>query len=275
MIKVNLLPSEPGKRTGPAMRKVKLPTSGIVPAMAVLVVVYGAAIFAGYTIYRQSADSKANVEAAEKLKKKTQSRVDEEKAKFQKNMSNWETVEEKYQVAQALNPENRIFWSEKLNMIALARMDLAVFVTKLTLTEKIEELETAESVKRRDEWKNQKNHPAGQEQEPKPIKRPIINQSLLVDAIAYGTDAPQRLRQILAYQNTLSNMTWKREKGTTTTFTSGLKPDLEIRDQKLDKVGGVEVMRFSILCTAEPQADGTADKAPVHPATAPAGGKKP
>ena len=118
------------------------------------------------------------------------------------------------------------------------------------------EIETPESVARREEWKTKKKEPG--EQEPKPIKRPIINQALQVDAIAYGVDDPQRLRQIIAFQGALQRLKWTRENGTPSNFLDGLKPEFGQRLQKRDIVGGVEVMQFGFVVEAEPQTDRTA-----------------
>jgi hypothetical protein len=191
--------------------------------------------------------------------------VENERKRLMEASKNSREIEEKYEVAMALSPRNRVFWSEKINMLSRARMDLAVYVTKLVLTEKIDEIETPESVKRREEWKNSKRKDT--EPEPKPIKRPIINQTLHVEAIAYGNDDPQRLRQIVAFQEALNKLKWQRVSNDTVRFMDGLNPEFVQLPQKRDVVGGVEVMRFGFECNAEPQMESTA---PVPTPGAPA-----
>jgi hypothetical protein len=152
-------------------------------------------------------------------------------------------------------------------MLSRARMNLGVYITRLQLDEDISEIETPESVARREEWKKQKHEPG--EQEPKAVKRPIINQKLTVEAIAYGNDDPQRLRQIIAFQSVLARLKWNRESGKESMFLDGLKTEFGQLVQKRDVVGGVEVMRFGFICEAEPQTDNTGIKAePGAPAAA-------
>jgi hypothetical protein len=140
-------------------------------------------------------------------------------------------------------------------MIARARMDLAVYITKLQLKETITEVETAESVKAREEFKNRKDKKAN-EREPKPIKRPVINQTLTIQAIAYGNDSPQRLRQVNSFGEVLRNLQWTRHNGEEVKYVDGMQRDFQFLPQKLVKVAGVDVLRFGLVCKAEPQLQG-------------------
>src|SRR5204863_4512487 len=99
------------------------------------------------------------------------------------------------------------------------------------------------------------------EQEPKPLKRPVINQTLTIEAIAYGTDSPQRLRQISAFFESLHNMVWTRESGVQTRFLDKLLPDFAQLKHGVDRVGGVEVIRFGFVIRAETQTDRTSEVA--------------
>lgn len=263
MIKINLLPHEAGKRAaGGGAKKQKAPMSVARLVYAGIAAVYLLAGGAAYFVYQVSAESTKRVRDRQTEKETLTKRVERQRKELNEATANTADIEEKYEVAVALSPENRVFWSEKLNMLSRARMNLGVYITRLQLTETVTEIETPESVARREEWKNKKKEPG--EQEPKPVKRPIINQALQVDAIAYGVDDPQRLRQIIAFQGALQRLKWTRESGAPSNFLDGLKPEFGQRLQKRDTVGGVEVMRFGFVVEAEPQTDRTA--------TTPAGG---
>lgn len=262
MIKINLLPVEAGKRAGSAGKKVvRLPRGGLAPWVLGLVLVYIAIGYGGYLLYRTKMDSKASVDQARALKSRKEREVKRRQEAFDLANAHSQEIEEKYQVVQALT-ENRIFWSEKLNMIARARMDLAVYITKLALDEKIDEQETPESQKRREEWRKQPKHMPG-DTEPKRVMRPIINQWITIYAIAYGNSSAQRLQQVNAFQEVLRQLTWERKNGNTVRFLDGMAPEFAQLDQRVDMVAGVEVLRFGLVCRAEPQMGPTASKGVV------------
>jgi cell division protein FtsB len=266
MIRINLLPTEGAgrkARMGGAPASAPPSSPGFMAATLLLVLLLGVAAWYGYSSYTRVGDAKRALASVTAKRDKTKKELQEKEREFEKFAAESEEVEEKYAVVQGLSPHNRIFWSEKLNMIARARLDLAVYIMKLTLTEKINEIETPESIKRREEWKNRKNRKP-EEKEPKPIKVPIINQTLTIEAIAYGQNSPERLSQVTGFSNMLTTMTWKRDNGEVVRFMDGMKPEFRQLPQKIEKVGGVEVLRFGFACEAEPQRDRTT----TTPATA-------
>ena len=279
MIKINLLPSEAAKRAGPTRaRTMRLPRGGLLPWILALVLLHGGILYSGYAVYKKSQDSTDSVAQTKLQKARKEREVKRREEQFQQDNQHAQEIEEKYQVVQALT-QNRIFWSEKLNMIGRARMDLAVYVTKIVLDEKIDEQETPESIKRREEWKKQTKHPPGQEREPRAVKRPVINQTLTIHAIAYGNDSAQRLQQVNAFQETLRTLTWDRKSNKTVRFLDGLAPEFGQLQQKMATVAGVEVLRFGLVCKANPQLDRTSEiQKPSVPggatATPAPGGKK-
>ena len=259
MIRINLLPTEGAgrkARLGGAAAGTPPPAPGFALGLLVLLLLFGAVGWYGYMAYTRVGDAKRAKQAAEAKREKVKKELQQKEREFEKFAAESEEVDEKYAVVQGLSPQNRIFWSEKLNMIARARMDLAVYIMKLTLTEKINEIETPESIKRREEWKNSKNKKP-EDKEPKPIKVPIINQTLTIEAIAYGQNSPERLSQVTSFSNMLTSMTWKRDSGEVVRFMDGMKPEFRQLPQKIEKVGGVEVLRFGFACEAEPQRDRT------------------
>lgn len=262
MIKINLLPAESGKRQA-AARKPSGPSPA--PFYLLLALLYLAAVGVGYYVYTIGADAAEQVSTRTKNRDKLKAEVQARQAEFEANNLRSQEIEEKYAVVEALGPQNRIFWSEKVNMIAMARLNLAVYVTKLELKEQIDERETPESVRRREEWKAaKKKDPKLATPEPKPVKQPVINQTLIISAIAYGNDSAQRLAQIASFYDNLHNLEWKRESGETAHFLDRLANEFQQLDHKAARVAGVDVLRFGFEIKADPQLDRTSGE-PENP----------
>ena len=260
MIRINLLPSDGGKRSAASGAGSKRVSSGPSPApfYLLLALLYAGALTAGWFVYSTGADVKRQVAEASNERDKLKADVQKRQAEFEANNLRSQEIEEKYAVIAALGPENRVFWSEKVNMIAMARLNLAVYVTKIELQEQIDEKETEESVRRREDWKRAKEKdPKLATPEPQPVKQPVINQTLKINAIAYGNDSSQRLTQIRLFMNNLTTLEWKRQSGETARFMDRMSPEIVGGDQVTDVVAGVEVVRFTLDVKAEPQLDRT------------------
>lgn len=250
MIKINLIPREAGKKAGAAAPgRARLGFDPFLIFALVLVILYVAAAGVFYWAYRESAKVNRAFQEVSSRKQQKQKQVERVKRELMERSAEIEDIERRYEVARALSPESRVFWSEKLNMLALARRDFAVYITKIALAEKVDEIETPESEKRRREHR-EKKLPGP---EPAAVKRPIINQWLTIEAVAYGRDAQEKLNNVVAFQNSVKNLKWRRENGTIVRFLDGMNPEFGQLPQKLATVGGIEVMRFGFVINAEPQ----------------------
>lgn len=257
MIKVNLLPADSGKRQT-AARKPATPSAA--PFYLLLMLLYMAAAAGGYFVYTMGAEAAAEVKSRTSKRDVLKAEVQKRQSDFEANNLRSQEIEEKYAVIETLGPQNRIFWSEKVNMIAMARLNLAVYITKIELEEQIDERETPESVLRRETWQAAKvKDPKLATPEPKPVKQPIINQTLIISAIAYGNDSSQRLAQIRSFYENLNAVQWKRESGEQARFLDRMASEFEQLPQKVDRVAGVDVIRFGFKIKADPQLDKTAD----------------
>lgn len=259
MLKINLLPGEPGKAQGPARKK----SGGASPApfYLLLALLYMGAIASGYFVYEMGAEATRKITERTAQRDKLKKDVARRQAEFEEQNVRSQEIEEKYAVVEALGPQNRIFWSEKVNMIARARLNLAVYVTKIELEEQIDERETPESVTRREEWKNAKEkNPKLTTPEPQPVKQPVINQTLVIQAIAYGNDSSQRLAQIRNFYENLNALQWDRASGVKARFLDRMAPEFEQLPQKVDRVAGVDVLRFGFRIKADPQLDQASDE---------------
>jgi len=278
MIKINLLPPETGKRANAAAKAKTGPSAA--PFFALLFLLYGAALYGAFWAYQKGEKARKDLVSATATRDKKKAEVQKREKEFEANNLLSQEIEAKYAVVQALGPENRIFWSEKINMIARARMNLAVYLTKLEMTEVVQELETPESIERRRQWQQAAKPSSGDKgKEPPPIKRPVINQTLTIQALAYGVDSPQRLSQIRLFYENLHAFEWTRKSGAKVRFLDRLTPGFGTLPQRLDRVAGVDVMRFGFVIAATPQRDQAEEKKTTGTATAaapaaPAGGAK-
>lgn len=256
MIKINLLPTEGGGAR--AARGPRRSASGPSPApfYLLLALLYMGAAAAGYYVYTTGEEAARRVEEHKAEKERLQKKVAAQQEEFEAQNLRSQEIEEKYAVVEALGPHNRIFWSEKVNMIAMARLNLAVYVTKIELEEQIDERETPESVKRREEWKAAKEkNPKLTSPEPQAVKQPVINQTLNIQAIAYGNDSSQRLAQIRNFYENLNALEWTRSNGEKARFRDRMAPEFAQLPQKVDNVAGVDVLRFGFKINADPQLD--------------------
>jgi hypothetical protein len=261
MIKINLLPGDQGGgRPQAAARKA---SSGPSPApfYLLLALMYLAAGAAGYFVYTMGLEATRTVNERTAQRDRLKKDVASKQADFEQQNLLSQEIEEKYAVVEALGPQNRIFWSEKVNMISMARLNLAVYVTKIELEEQIDERETPESVQRREDWKAAKEkNPKLTTPEPQPVKQPVINQTLVIQAIAYGNDSSQRLAQIRHFYENLNALEWTRASGVRAKFTDRMAPEFEQLPQKVDRVAGVDVLRFGFRIKADPQLDRASDE---------------
>ena len=271
MIKINLLPAEAGgKRAAGAKAGQKGASGGSsFPLYALLLALFmGGVGYYGYTVYDSHDQALKSLEADKTKKKKKEDEVKKKEKVFREQFREMQEIEAKFAVVQALNPPNRLFWSEKVNMLALAQSKAAVYVTRMKLDERVEEVETEESKKRRADWEVKNKAPGGtQDPMPKTIKTPIIYQTLNVEAIAYGVNSAQQTQQISLFNTVLTGMDWTRHDGKKVKFTDGLNPEFRLGNQIVTKVGGIDVLRFSFIMDALPQRDTSQDKPAEAPGT--------
>lgn len=276
MIKINLLPNEGGARRAGAKPKRK-GSGALTPFVAVMVLLLAGAGFMGWRVYEKAAASKAELESHKQKLAKLEEELKRREREFRAQFAEAEETEQKYAVVRALNPTNRLFWSEKLNQIARAQTKAAVYLDEIRMDERVEEVETPESIERRrifdEKVKAKKTLPG--EQPPKVVKMPVIHQNLTLTGIAYGTNSPQRLQQIKLFMDALKNLEWERKSGEKTTFLAGMSPEFVQLPQRAVRVGNVDVLSFGFQINAVPQMSDPSPPPPAPPGESANGGTKP
>ncbi len=207
-----------------------------------------------YTYSKWNASVAERKEATERLEKNKTTL-----ARVQKTLTDTmainEEIEDKFAVISALAPPERIYWSEKLNMLAKARVGASVFLDRIELSEKSESVETEDSKRRQTAWLARKTafekDPKNEKKrfnEPQPVKMemPLITYTLTLHGVASGTDSSERLTQINNYAESLAGLKWIRANGEEVSFMDGFLPEYRFLEQKTSEVGGVTVMSFGL-----------------------------
>lgn len=279
MIKINLLPGEAAAKRAGAKKKAA-GSGALTPFVLGLLVLYAGAAFLGWRSYDKYASKKKEMADTQAKLTKLDKEIAEREKEFQEQLAEAQEIEEKFAVVQALNPPNRLYWSEKLNQLALAQTKAAVYVTRISMDEKIEEVETPESKARRAAWNAKVKKPGSKEKPPPVVKMPIIKQTLTVQAIAYGTNSSQRLQQVRLFMDALKNLEWTRKSGEKTSFFAGMNPEMMTMSQKMTQIGGVDVLSFGFRIAALEQltnvsnTDAKGETPPAPPGKPAAGGNR-
>lgn len=196
MIKINLLPQEmAGGRAAPGAA----PASGSALVALILILVFGIDIVLGGYLFYTHSTSQQRLKDVEARAAAVEESLNEVQSEYNEVQLDMDRMERLIQVAQALDPEDRLLWSRKLNMMPLL-IPQGVYLTQIRVTQSVSEVETDESIRRRNEWEKTRK---GQ---PPPVDRvPVYQQTLHMDGVAYidQGDENQRLAQIIQFHRNL------------------------------------------------------------------------
>lgn len=198
MIKINLLPQDMSGGKGAVAGE---QSSGAMLVVLILVFVFGAnAALAGY-LYMSGNEASRRLVAVEAEHKEITEKLNKQQVTFRANNASLERMKRLISVAEQLDPPERVLWARKLNMLPMLVPD-GVFLTELNVTQQSREVETPESIKRRNEWSKKKTGP-----QPEVERIRNIQQTLLMSGIAYVADGSdnQRLQQINTFYRNLQS----------------------------------------------------------------------
>jgi len=267
MIKINLLPPELIGKKKPAKISVRPTPSFMV--IALLIPIYLITFFVVYKFY--STRTRSNKEIRDlktKLEKKKKQKSEQEK-KYKNLRETYSLLQNQVEILRALDPPNRLLWSEKLNMLA-ELIPKGVYLTSIKLTETVEQIETAESKRRQAEWKSVPKEKKGEK--PEIIKRPVIRQTLTLDGITYAEKggAGERLELIVRFHTALRNFQWQNHRGETRRFIDHFDPKITFKDIRNAKISNVEVSKFTFILITKPfSAEVSPSQKPKPPEKAP------
>jgi Tfp pilus assembly protein PilN len=251
MIKVNLLPQDVAVAGRGAARPLGGPVSGGAVVALTLVLAYVLVSIAGFLVIYNRLQSDNQVKVAQQEHQLVVDKI----ATLEKNYKDLKTAralyENQLEVLNALDPKERLLWCEKFNLLPQLVPE-GVFITRIKVDEEVKEVETAESLRRQQEWQR-----AGS-RGPRPpvVRKPQIRQTLTLEGVAYieGGQSDRRLELIIAFLNSL------RAKEAVVPYTKKSKSFMEnFEGQDVtwdpiigDTVAGREVSRFVFKLKTKP-----------------------
>lgn len=248
MIEINLLPQESSARA--ATIKSPSESTGALQATAILIAAYLVLAVGSVLIYQYRADELKKEASLKAEAKKLNQEIGQKEAEFQELSEALAVARNQLALLRALDPEKRLFWAQKLNVLPKFVPD-GVYLTDLQVTEKVTEIETRESREAQAAWsKTKKQGPP-----PPVIKQPIISQQFVVRGVSYvqeGT-SDERLQLIVDLINRV-----RFEKvptpfsGEESQFLEFFKPTVPFSDIKEVKMSERDVTTFKLTLDTIP-----------------------
>lgn len=273
MIRINLLPPElAGKKKA---HKVAKPAPSII-VLLILLPVYFITFFVVYKVYDLRATSfyelEQNKKKLERLKKQ---KADNEK-KYTDLQETYSILNEQVEILLALDPPDRLLWSEKINMLS-ELIPKGVYLTSVRVSEKVEQVETSESKRKQAEWNAMPKEKRGTA--PEIVKKPIIRQTLEMDGITHSEKggSAERLDLIAMFYQALQTFATTNNHGKKAAFMDNFNPKISLKDIANTKISDVEVSKFTFTITTKPfttDVEADKNKATAKPKNAPAKAEK-
>lgn len=255
MIRINLLPVEARKRRG--VKRAIPPEAGLPPVpkeggvsavvIGILIICFGLVGFLGFMIYKQKVADEQLLQEKKKAVAEYEKKIKDIEQKYADLKKRMELTSNELEILRALDPPNRLLWSEKLNMLAELIPD-GIYLTQIKLTETVSEVQTKESKQRYEEWvrKGKKG------KAPKIVKKPIITQRLFLYGVARAETPEDRLRLISKFSEALKNFKWRTHKGEIHSFYEHFTGEIDTQEIVATRIEGIPVTRFTFILKTKP-----------------------
>lgn len=247
MIRINLLPEELAAGKGgdtPASEN-----AGAVLVAFVLLVLFGANVVLGGYLFMQKRSVENELERARAEASSIRETLRATEDEYRVAKADLERMQELIEVAQALDPPDRLLWSRKLNMLPLLVPE-GIYLTKIEVSQRVTERETEDSIRARNEWMKNKRGDS-----PTPVRVPVYNQTLNLEGIAYVPDGldTQRLDQVIRFIRALQEQPVKLPfEAEPTRFMESFRPKIDYAPLTQTTVAGRDVTVFRFNLTANP-----------------------
>jgi len=262
MIDINLLPQDIGRKAakGPSSG----PSSGAMAVTGILVVVYAIIISMGVFFLSSSQAVASERDRVETLRDDLQAEVEETEELYADLKAEIEVLENQVVILEVLDPEDRLFWAEKLNLLPQVVPD-GVFLTNIQVNENVVQRETQASKEAYERWKKipKKDRPNAP---PRKQFYPEITYTVQFDGISYvedGTDE-QRLQKIIDFYTQLQSKELTVPfSGEKTYFMDKMNPNIDFPFVEKTDLQNREVARFTFNLKSTPflpQGDGNRNK---------------
>lgn len=253
MIKINLIAEAEAKP-----RRAARAPSQYSPLTILIAIAVAAALFGYYYLgIKRPLNARRQQASALKSEVDRLTKSIEEKQQKVAGLKELQDISESMlEIVNALDPEDRILWSEKLNQISDLVPD-NVYITRIQLTEKVTKRETAASKRARAEWEaQQKGKRKGRRRgtvpgAPKPVYYPEIVHTLVITAIADSESENERLRLMNQFHDNLASGTNPKTK-VQCDFLKGFQKVINYGRYQQRLIGDREVAEFSFTLKTKP-----------------------
>lgn len=259
MIRINLLPEKEGKKRPRAA--VERATSPRQVSPLTIVILAGMVVaIGGFYYFAAVKPLKGKEEKASRLKAK-EAELDKEINSIKGSVEILKVSESitrsMLDIVDALDPEDRLLWSQKLNEISDLVPD-NVYITRIKVDEAIKQRETVNSLRRHKEWmeaygtKKKRARVKGPvPAEPPRIYYPEIVQTLTIQAVAHAENEEERMRLINQFWDNLD--TGVNEKTEVRTeFPSGFDGSPQYGNMTPKEIQAHRVKEFSFVLRTQP-----------------------
>lgn len=255
MIKINLLPQEMvGAKGGASAGSAPSPASGKLLVAAALIALVAVDAVLGFYLYTAQASAKAELEELEDRATEIAQELEETEVTYNQETADIELMNDLISVYESLDSDDRILWSEKLNMLPLLVPE-NIYLSDIQVTQQIREIETEDSVKARNAWQEKKASERSAEP-PAAEMVPVITQSMRLVGICYveGGSGPQRLTQISRFYQNLQGAKSvvlpfdKQERR----FVTGFDPNIRLEPINVTTINDREVSTFNFTMRTKP-----------------------
>ena len=129
MIKINLLPPELQGKKGRSKVSVDVSLAPLIIGLATVIVVAGCGFF-GYNTIKEVSTSKKQADEMQNARDEKKQEYDDNLAGYEDMKKKWDRMRDQEEILKVLIPEERLIWSEKLNMLANLIPE-GVYITEL------------------------------------------------------------------------------------------------------------------------------------------------
>lgn len=260
MITINLLPQESGKSR---RKQGNFPAasdgmsgggdgSALGGLLVVLALVAAVAVngWVGWQKYSEVSRAKKAYEKVDKDRRELRQDINklEDEARFIRDAI--KVLESQQAILKSINPEDRILWCEKLNMIANF-VPSGVYISEILISEDVEMVETEASRKARDEWEKKRDadkDSAGPE--PKRKMRPIISYDLTITGLATGNTNVIQDNKVSEFLDKMTTYEWP---GNGRKFMDDFLPEVTINSIMTKIYEEEPVTEFTVLLRTKTQ----------------------
>lgn len=246
MIQINLLDQAQARgRTRPARQRKSTGGGGstfgtLVVLLTVALVLAGNAGL-GWTLYRKVATAAEEPAALRRQIKQVEDKIAQTAGASEQVKAFEEVLNNQREVLRTLDPEDRILWSEKLNMLA-ALIPRDVFLSDIEIVEVVELVETEESIRQRQAW--QKLDAKKRGPEPAVVQRPVIHYDVRLEGLATGRDSVAQFDNVLAFHRAMTSYEMTTPTGEKRRFMDGFVDNVDFNLIEATTYEGAPVNKF-------------------------------